>query len=175
MFYRSTMLIITHVYFFPRRIVYAAQMCMKGNPCTACTHTEMCVLSHSFLFFSIACIFHVRLILFIFLPEFTSHSPGLSVSLSLSVIVVASWNSDTCSTMMREAFPVIHIFIHNKSMQIALIRARARFGSVVLCFWNWMCFIPFVCVCACMFACYMRNGNLHIFYQQNIDNTGSFS
>lgn len=32
--------------------------------------------------------------------------------------------------VMRVAFSIIHIFIHNKSMQIALIRARARFGRV---------------------------------------------
>lgn len=167
MFYRSTMLIVTHVYFFPRRIVCGTNVYeRKSMYSVCCTHTEMC----SFSFFSsIACIFHIRLILFfscLNLP--LALLACLSLSLSLSVIVVASWNSDTCSTVMREAFPVIHIFIHNKSMQIALIRARARIGCVVFLELNVLCTV-------CMFACHMRNGNPHIFYQRNIDNTGSFS
>lgn len=125
-------------------VAHISMLCMKGNPCTACTHTEMCVcaLIRCFSFSSTkVCIFHIRLILFFFsclnLPLI------LWACLSVSVIVVAPWNSDTCSTMMREVFSVIHIFIHNKSMQIALIRAWAwiGFGGVA---GNWMCFVPFV-------------------------------
>lgn len=89
MFYRSTMLIITHVYilFPPHRIVCGTNVHMKGNPCTACIHTEMCARSLALSFYSsIACIFHIRLILFfscLSLPRI------LLACLSLSVIVVA--------------------------------------------------------------------------------------
>lgn len=164
MFYRSTMLIITHVYFFPRRIVYAAQMCMEGNPCTACTHTEMCVLSHSFLFFSIACIFHVRLILFIFFPAWIYLSFSWPVCLSVSVC--------HCCCLMKFQYVLNHdawSISRNTHIYTQQIHANCfdscpgtvRFGCVVFLELN---VLHSVCMCLCLYVCmlYAKRQSTHL-------------
>lgn len=126
-------------------------MYSHGNVCT------FDVLSF-FLFFPFSYSMHFSMSSDCFFSSFSC------LSLSPCVIVVRLQNSSTCSTMMRVAFSVIHIFIHNKPHANCF---DSCLGTVLVVFLE-------LCVCVCVYM-YMRNGNPRIFYRQNIDSTGSFS
>lgn len=103
MFYRSTMLIITHVFllFYRCRIVcviYIVYVCgtnMKGNLYTACIHTEVCVFLFFRIFYSMHFSYSSDILLFSFSLSLSlslplTFPPSRPIYLSLCVIVVAS-------------------------------------------------------------------------------------
>lgn len=105
MFYRSTMLIITHVYNF-----FSTPNCMRRkykrkSMYNVYSHGNVCSFFVVFCSLSFFLRQHAFFIFVWFLFFRLSLSLPTCLSVSFSVIVVASWNSDTCSTMMRVAFP----------------------------------------------------------------------
>lgn len=119
MFYRSSMLIITHVY-----IRFFCSCRIKGNLCTACIHTEMCV--RSLLFFLSLSLFH-----FVYSMHFSYSSDSLilleSFFLSLSRPVCLSFCH--CCCLMKFRYVLNHDacsipFPHNTHIYTQQIHAN---------------------------------------------------